>query len=230
MRRVNNVMPESIKNDINSAICALSDRATITAVTVRADYSIMTHLGINGMQQCFYPRLTKHNFFTYGGTFAKVTKLVNLIRECEYVSSPVVKLVRKYKNGYVVPEYVKKMIGTDREYIYFDYSVIISFDGKTPEKIKQEAEYKAELERKQRELEEYARKRKESIEYWKELHKNETYEFAGCANGWGDNTPEIVKIADNDAESYYESYNIGHCLTKYVCHKYKFYYTVDSSD
>lgn len=230
MRRVNNVMPESIKNDIEFAICAMPEKTTITYVSVRADYSILSLLGINGTQLCFYPRLTKDNFFTYGGTFAKVTKLVNLINKCEYVSYPEIKLIRKYKNGYVVPTYAKKMIGTNREYLYFDYSLIITFDGKTPEKMKQENEYKAELEKQKRELEEFVQKRNASIAYWKELHKNETYECVGCANGWGDDYPEIVKIANADTECYYERYNIGHCLTKYVCHKYKFYYTVDSSD
>lgn len=230
MRRVNNVMPENVKAQIAEVISTVPDNGVIRSVSVKADYSIWNLLNLSSVQKSFSPQLTKNNFFTYGSTFSKVTKLVNAILPCEFVTGPTVTISRHYKYGYRVPSHINAYIGTPREAVFFTYSVAIIFSGKTPEKIKEENEYKAEQERKRRELEEYTRKRKESIEYWKELHKNETYECVGCANGWGDDSPEIVKTADNDAECYYEIYNIGHSLTKYVCHKYKFYYTVDSSD
>lgn len=56
------------------------------------------------------------------------------------------------------------------------------------------------------------------------------YQNCGCANAWGDKTPEIVNTAHKDKDAKWTVINLGRCYNKYVCDKYKIYYTVDSSD
>jgi hypothetical protein len=229
MRRVkNNEMPEIIKNQLDAVLSEIPAKATISAVWLSIDPSIakLYNLGQIG----FSPRLTPENFYTYGATYKKITKAVNTIIDCEYLSEPTVTFRRRYRYGHKTPSYLQQYIGTDRERLFFEYSVTISFAGMTPERAEEIRLYNEKKEQERIAMEEYAARRRNHIEYWSELHKNETYEYAGCANGWGDDTPEIVKIADADKDCFYESCSIGRCLTKYVCHKYKFYYTVDSSD
>lgn len=229
MRRVkNNEMPEIIKNQLDAVLSEIPTKATISAVWLSIDPSIakLYNLGQIG----FSPRLTPENFYTYGATYKKISKAVNAIFGCEYLSAPTVTYKRRYRHGYRIPSYVQQYIGTDRERLFFEYSVIISFAGMTPERAEEIRLYNEKKEQERIALEERAARRRNHIEYWGELHKNETYEYVGCANGWGDDTPEIVKVADADEDCFYESYSAGHCMTKYVCHKYKFYYTVDSSD
>ena len=230
MGRVNTAMPENVKAQIAEVISTVPDNGVIRFVSVNADYSIWNLLNLASVQKSFSPQLTKNNFFTYGGTFAKVTKLVNTILPCEYVTGPTVTVTRHYKYGYRVPSHITQYIGTPKEPLYFTYNVAISFAGKTPEQIEKERQYAIEKERREKEAEELRQRRISHIKYWENLHKDEIYESVGCANGWGDDTPEIVKVADADSDCFYESYSVGRCMTKYVCHKYKFYYTVDSSD
>ena len=224
----NNEMPEIIKNQLDAVLSEIPAKATISAVWLSIDPSIakLYNLGQIG----FSPRLTPENFYTYGATYKKISKAINTIFGCEYLSEPTVTYKRRYRHGYRTPSYVQQYIGTDRERLFFEYSVTISFAGKTPEQIEKERQYAIEKERREKEAEELRQRRISHIKYWENLHKDEIYESVGCANGWGDNTPEIVKIADADSDCFYESYSVGHCMTKYVCHKYKFYYTVDSSD
>lgn len=55
------------------------------------------------------------------------------------------------------------------------------------------------------------------------------YKCMGCANGWKETPPEVLKAyADKDAKWF--TVNIGRCYNEYWCDTYKLYYSVDSSD
>lgn len=86
------------------------------------------------------------------------------------------------------------------------------------EKIEKEAIEKAENER----------KAAESKAYWEMVERE--YKDCGCENGWGGKIPELVKIALKDKDAKWFVKNEGRCYNKYICDKYKIYYTVDSSD
>lgn len=86
------------------------------------------------------------------------------------------------------------------------------------EKIEKEAIEKAENERKSA----------EHKAYWEMV--NREYENCGSENAWGDKIPEIVNTARKDKDAQWFVVNLGRCYNKYICDKYKIYYTVDSSD
>ncbi len=51
----------------------------------------------------------------------------------------------------------------------------------------------------------------------------------GFANGWGKNTPEIVKECDKQGHRGW-SRKVGNCLTEFGCGICAYKYLVDSSD
>jgi len=51
----------------------------------------------------------------------------------------------------------------------------------------------------------------------------------GWANGWGSDTPEIVKNCESKGH-HQEASNSGRCITIYRCRECGYYYRVDSSD
>ena len=68
----------------------------------------------------------------------------------------------------------------------------------------------------------------ESKAYWEMVERE--YKNCGCENGWGGKIPELVKTARKDKDAKWFVKNEGRCYNKYICDKYKIYYTVDSSD
>lgn len=229
MRRViKKEMPENIKMMLDSVLAEIPAKANINYVSFSVDPSIRRLYNIG--QTAFNPRLTPENFYTYGATYKNLVKLVNTVIGCEHITDIKVTFNRKYKYGYIIPAHVKANIGTSNERFSFDYSVCIKFIGMTPEREQELRELAEKKERERIAAEEYRKKVTDHISYWKELHKDEKYEFAGCANSWNDNIPEIVKIANNDPDCFYTEREVGRCVTEYICHKYKFYYTIDSSD
>ena len=56
-----------------------------------------------------------------------------------------------------------------------------------------------------------------------------TYTDLGCANGWSE-APAILITAVNDKTEHFEQERLGREYYRYISHKYKFYYTVDSTD
>lgn len=55
------------------------------------------------------------------------------------------------------------------------------------------------------------------------------WEDYGYANGWTQ-TPERVRLANNDEDAVFDYKTIGRCLTLVTCVKYKFTFKIDSSD
>lgn len=228
-RTKTNEMPVNIKNQLDEVLAQIPAKGRITSVGVVIDESIAKLFNIG--QRWFSPRLSKDNFYTYGATYNKITKIVNTIKNCEYLSEPVVALRRKYTgSGNRVAPHVTATIGTDREHWYYEYSIRITFTGMTPERVEEIRLYKEEQERKRAEADAHRARVKAHLEYWENLHKDEVYEYLGCANGWGNDVPELVKIADADDDCFFTYRTTGRCQTEYICHKYKFYYSVDSSD
>lgn len=221
-------LPDNLKSALDEILFSLNDKARINYVAVSVDDSIIKECNAVSVDFRYYPKLTPSTFYTYGATYKKVLKAIAAIKDSKFITGSSVILRKTCKSGY--KNIAKNYINTEREYLVYDYTIIFKFEGMTPEK----AKYLADIEEDKRRQEvEYKAKREayiKHINYYKELHKDDTYEYVGCANGWEDNIPEIVKIANNDKDCFYESINIGRCETKYVCHKYKFYYTVDSSD
>lgn len=221
-------LPINLKTALDEILFSLNDKARITHVAVAVDDSIVKECNATSVDFSYYPKLTPSTFYTYGATYKKVLKAIAAIKDSKFITGSSVILRKTCKSGY--KNIAKNYINTVREYMAYDYTIVFKFEGMTPEKVNYLAEKEAEKQRQAAE----AKARRDAyikhINYYKELNKDAIYEFAGCANGWGDNMPELVKIADNDKDCFYESIEIGRCQTKYVCHKYKFYYTVDSSD
>lgn len=70
--------------------------------------------------------------------------------------------------------------------------------------------------------------RKKNKEFWDEVN---TYKNLGMANCWtNDNYPKILSEIDKDPEAEWIEVTLGRCYHKYICKKYKVYYTCDSSD
>ena len=221
-------LPDNLKAALDEILVSLNDKARINCVAVAVDDSIVKECNATSVDFRYYPKLTPSTFYTYGATYKKVLKAIAAIKDSKFITGSSVVLRKTCKSGY--KNMAKHYINTAREYLAYDYTIVFKFEGMTPDRAEEIRLYNEKKEQERIALEAFATRRRNHIEYWKELHKDDTYTFAGCANGWGDDTPEIVKIADADEDCFYESYSIGRCQTKYVCHKYKFYYTVDSSD
>lgn len=90
------------------------------------------------------------------------------------------------------------------------------------EKVTNEIEEKAKLKAKAE------AKEAENKAFWDKVNK---YENIGIANAW-EETPEILKKANDDKDAEWTSVSLNRFGTynMYICHTYKFYYTVDSSD
>lgn len=221
-------LPDNLKTALDEILFSLNDKARINHVVIAVDDSIVKECNATTVDFSYYPKLTPSTFYTYGATYKKVLKAIECIKDSKFITSSSVVLRKTCKSGY--RNIAKNYINTAREYLAYDYTIVFKFEGMTPEKVKYLAEIEAEKQRQAAE----AKARRDAyikhINYYKELNKDVVYEFVGCANGWGDDIPELVKIADNDKDCFYESIEIDRCLTKYVCHKYKFYYTADSSD
>lgn len=209
----------------------LNPKSQITMLWIRSHYSLWHDVGIDYMtKKTFYPQYaTPVNIFTKGVQFNKFAKLFNhLYDNCKYIDAVKISLIKQKKYKYSVGNF----LNTDKEYLHVNYVIVIDVDGITPEAIKQEEEQKERERIEALEREEWHKKRNEHIVYYKNLNKDELYNDLGYANSWHtkDDEPDIVKTADNDSDHFYETADIGHCLTKYISHKYKFYFKVDSSD
>jgi hypothetical protein len=228
--KVKKQLPEQFKMQIDNLIKDLNPRAVIKQCIVKVNSSILEDLNINWAQTYFGGNnITKDNIYTSGKMYEKFSKCFNTIYEnSKDIRGVQFKLVKTYKSW--VDQYVvKNYINSENEYRYYNYSVVAIFEGETEKYRKAQEEYKKKKEEEEKAARERRQRCIEHIAYYKELNKNKEYVDLGCANGWGE-TPEIVKIADKDDDCFYESENLGRCYNKYICHKYKFYYTVDSSD
>ena len=224
-------LPQEFKEIFDNLIKDLNPNACIKSCNVYVSNSIIQSLYNKYVQTSFGGvGIIKENIYTSGTMYSRFVKLFNNIYENSTdVTSVKIELVKKYKS-YLSPSYIKRFATPENEHKYYDYIIRATFEGETEEcrrsreeyNKKKEAEEKAARERRQRSI--------EHIAYYKELNKNEQYECLGCANGWGEDVPELVKIAEKDSDCFYECENLGRCYNKYICHKYKFYYTVDSSD
>lgn len=83
-----------------------------------------------------------------------------------------------------------------------------------------------EIEKKSKEEAERKEKERKNKEYWDKVN---SYENLGMANCWK-TSPEILNTIAEDPEAKWEEISLGRCYHKYICHKYKVYYTCDSSD
>lgn len=155
--------------------------------------------------------VTKENIYTRGQMYKNfIAKLVELLMTNEYITGLTFKCVA-YRDG--------------------TYSIIALLDGMSQKSIEYQKVLDEETRIKREAMEQAAKRKADHIAKYKELHKFDEYEYLGYINGWGDDTPEIAKIAFADKDDcFYEDENIGRCLTRITCHKYKFYYDVDSSD
>lgn len=184
--------------------------------------------------------ITPRIYFTYGTSYKKFEKRVKQILNNlpEFVTDVEVKLVKVPNWTWRASQWEKNRNiarkNTPEEYKSYNYIIEVNITGMSEQARIEIENYKREQEEAARKRQEEFEKRQNHIEYYKELHKNEVYTDCGCANGWHwsgeDKTPEIVKIAGADEDCYYEREEIGRCYDKVICHKYKFYYTVDSSD
>ena len=221
-------LPDNLKSELDTILFSLHNKARINCVRVFVDDSIIKECECASVDFTFYPKLTPDTFYTFGATYKKVLKAIQAIKDSKYITGSSVILRKTPKPGY--QRLTKSFINTPKEYMAVDYTITFKFDGMTPEKVKYLSDMEAEKQRQAAEAKARHEAYVKHINYYKELNKDADYQFVGCANGWEDNTPEIVNIANNDKDCFYEVIRIGHCLTEYRCHKYKFYYTVDSSD
>ena len=83
-----------------------------------------------------------------------------------------------------------------------------------------------EIERKAKEIEKREEERRKNKEFWDEV---DTYQDLGMANCWTSYPEILTKIAE-DPEAKWIQVTLGRCYYKYICKKYKVYYTCDSSD
>lgn len=212
-------------------INGLNPNSQITMLQIRSHYSLWENVDIDyKTKKIFYPQhATPVNIFTKGVQFNKFAKLFNhLYDNCKYIDNVKISLIKQKKYKYSTDYF----LNTDKEYQHVNYIIVIDVDGITPEALKKEEEQKERERIEALEREEWNKKRNEHIAYYKNLNKGEIYNDLGYANSWRtkDDEPVIVKIAGNDFDHFYETTNIGHCLTKYISHKYKFYFKIDSSD
>lgn len=226
----NKKLPEEFKKQVDTLIKDLHPNAYITTCMIKVHGSILNSLNLDSKTSFGGKKITKNNIYTSGKMYEKFSKLFNIIYENSTdIRSVKIDLI-KTPQSWVDRYYGRYNITPEKEHFYYNYIICATFEGETEEFRLAEEKY-----RKKRELaEQEARARHERsikhIAYYKELNKNEHYEDLGCANGWGDDVPELVKQADKDNDCFYERENLGRCYNKYICHKYKFYYTVDSSD
>lgn len=108
--------------------------------------------------------------------------------------------------------------------LIYDLNNIPADIQKMLDKIEKEA-----IEKAKREEEDRKRKAQEEEDRKYFDMVNREYQNCGCANGWQE-TPEIVNTAHKDKDAQWVVVNLGRCYNKYICDKYKIYYTVDSSD
>lgn len=224
-------LPQEFKCQIDNLIKDLHPSASIISCNVYVCDSIIKKL-YNKYVQTFFGgvNVNKENIYTAGTMYSRFVKLFNYIYENSTdITGVKIELVKKYKS-YLSPSYIKRFATPENEHKYYDYVISVKFDGQTEERRRSIEEYKKQKEAEEKAAQERRQRRIEHIAYYKELNKNEQYEFLGCANGWGNDVPELVKQADKDSDCFYECENLGRCYNKYICHKYKFYYTVDSSD
>ena len=209
----------------------LNPGAHIVSLSIKAHSSLWEEVGMNAVRKTFYPtHMTPENMFTVGIQYNEFAKLFNhLYNNSKHITGVRLKITKHRKCGYVN---IDHYIGTDKEWRFMSYNVVIEVDGITPEAIAAEQALREKREREEQERIERNKRREEHIEYYKNLNKDEVYENLGYANGWmsREDEPEIVKIADADPEHFYECYDVGRCLHEYVSHKYKFTFMTDSSD
>ena len=212
-------------------IAKLNPLATIVSLNIKAHYSLWNEVNVSNPQRSFYPsRMTPDNMFSVGAQYNKFAKTFNhLYDNSRCITGVRLKINKHRKPGFVN---INHYIGTDKEWRYMNYSIIIEIDGITPEAKAVEQALQEKREREEQERIERDKCRAEHIEYYKTLNKDEVYVNLGYANGWmsKEDEPEIVKIADTDPDHYYETVSEDRCLTTYTSHKYKFYFNIDSSD
>ena len=213
-------------NEISKLIENISDKANIKSININVDMSILVYLDLhvfNTKRQFMGRGINRNNIFTQGTMLKRAKKLFDLINSCEYIEDYNIELRRIKKQKHLDYRYIK--IDPNKEHFYFDYAIVVNFIGMTPAGRKKIEDRQCEEAR----LIEKRKAMQDHINFYSELNKNKIYDCLGYANGWTVE-PQIVKTADSDVDCYYETEKIGRCLTKYICHKYKFYYIVDSSD
>lgn len=217
---------ENFLIEFDNVISKLHDDAHIEYISFRAHYSIFKECNID-TQFSFVTfngiGVTKSNIKTKGKMFKKAKTLYNKIKNCEHITGYKIVVKKSPKCKY------KSSTDPNREHLYFNYSVYIYVDGMTPEAKLKDEEFKQYQLKKEKEYKDYCARRDAHIAYYSELNKNEQYQNLGYANGWHE-TPDIVKCAHEDPDSFEVSCTVGRCLTEYTNHKYKYYYLVDSSD
>lgn len=226
-------LADKFQQQLENELAKINPKSNIASLYINAHYSIWNDVGLVNSKHCFYPNgMTPENIFTRGEQFRNFAKAFNTLYTCKYITDIEISIVKSWKSWISMSHRNSKYYNSDNEYRVFDYHVVVNIIGITVEAFERErllAEERAKIEAERIERE---NKIKEHIAYYKDLNKNETYQCVGCANEWPtrDNEPEIVKIADDDKDHYYDHECIGRCLTKCISHKYKFYFTIDSSD
>lgn len=224
-------LPQEFKSQIDNLIKDLHPVASIISCNVYVSNSIIQALYNKYVQTSFGGiGVNKENIYTAGTMYSRFVKLFNNIYENSTdITGVKIELVKKCKS-YLSSSYIKSQVTPENEHKYYDYVISVTFEGETEECRRIREEYNKKKEAEEKAARELRQRSIEHISYYKELNKNEQYECLGCANGWGDDVPELVKQAGKDSDCFYECENLGRCYNKYICHKYKFYYTVDSSD
>lgn len=222
------------QQELIDLLATLNPKSTIESFAVRVHSSLISAVGLNSYGPfVFRPsNMTPENVFTKGTQFKNFAKIFNAVYDCEYVTNVSLSIEKRWKPWISPLHRNSRWFGDEKEYLYMTYNIIAKIEGMTPEAQEAIERRKREEAQKEQARLEREKKRNDHIEYYKNLNKNETYDYVGCANGWDtrDREPEIVKIADADPDHYYDSRTIGRCLTEYISHKYKFTFTVDSSD
>lgn len=226
-------LADKFQQQLENELAKINPKSNIVSLCINAHQSLWNDVGLVNNKHYFYPNgMTPKNVFTKGEQFRNFAKAFNSLYTSKYIIDINLSIVKTWKSWINRAHRNSKWYNSDNEYKVFDYHIVININGKTLEASEQErllAEERTKIEAERIERE---NKIKEHIAYYKDLNKNETYQCVGYANGWltKDDKPEIVKIADADKEHYYERECIEMFLTKYISHKYKFYFTVDSSD
>jgi hypothetical protein len=231
MKRQKKELPQEFKEQIDNLIKDLNPNACIKKCNVCVSNSIILALYNKYVQTSFGGAgINKGNIYTSGTMYSRFVKLFNNIYENSTDIRGVQIKITKVGKSWVSSYALSRTKNTDEEHHYYDYIINAIFDGETEECRIAREEYQKKKEAEKLAAQQRRQHIEEHIAYYKELNKNEVYVDLGCANGWGNKTHELVEQARQDNDCFYESENLGRCYNKYICHKYKFYYTVDSSD
>lgn len=224
---------DKFQQQLENELAKLNSKSNIVSLCINAHPSIWNDVGLAKSRHCFCPNgMTPENIFIRGEQFRNFAKAFNTLYTCKYITDIELSIVKSWKSWIGMSHRNSKCYNSDNEHRVFDYHVVVNIIGMTAEAFEYEQKRRLEEAKIEAEYIEHKNKIREHIAYYKDLNKNETYQYVGCANGWQskDDEPEIVKIADADMDHYYDYEDIGKCLTKCISHKYKFYFTVDSSD